>query len=453
MSATDQSTYKMEVEWKNKIGKLLWLTWSFGLVGIDNGILGPSLLDLRSLLHVDMYQMNPIFICQGIGFIIGCIVAGLLSEKINLDMFLGVSLLLGSANNVFIPLTHSIYLMSTFFFMQGLTKGLVDVICLVICLRLFPNKRNWQMQFVTVAASLTSFIVPFIVVQFQSRPLGRIPITPNPPALEAVPSQSNSSSTPSEIQIMSPSHIEYAFFITAAIMVPPIIAFFYFFIRSGCQASVNGYETDEMNQPIVDQNKYPWEKKWKMIVLLFLFHIPIFGILLAYSNLLTSYGIASSLNFTKAELGFMTSLFWGSFLVGRILTTSFSKIIDIGILLSMNFVGLLTFAGLLVVQYNMKNDTLLWVATSGFGLFQASFLPSVISWSGSFLRVDALVVTVSLIASGLGEMTIPYITGVLFETYGYSCLVYMVLAMCLAEFVMFLLMALLNHRYEKQGQI
>lgn len=309
------------------------------------------------------------------------------------------------------------------------------------------------MQFVTVAASLTSFLVPFIVVQFQSRPLGRIPNTPNPPAFEAIPSHSNSSSTPNEIQIMSPSHIEYAFFITAAIMVPPIIAFFYFFIRDGCQASVNGYETDEMNQPIVDQNKYPWEKKWKMIVLLFLFHIPIFGILLAYSNLLTSYGIASSLNFTKAELGFMTSLFWGSFLVGRILTTSFSKIIDIGILLSMNFVGLLTFAGLLVVQYNMKNDTLLWVATSGFGLFQASFLPSVISWSGSFLRVDALVVTVSLIASGLGEMTIPYITGVLFETYGYSCLVYMVLAMCLAEFVMFLLMALLNHRYEKQSQI
>lgn len=449
----------MEVEWKNKIGKLLWLTWSFGLVGIDNGILGPSLLDLRSLLHVKMYEMNPIFICQGIGFIIGCIVAGMLSEKINLDLFLGTSLLLGSVNNVLIPLTHSIYLMSMFFFMQGFTKGLVDVICLVICIRLFPNKRNWQMQFVTVAASLASFLVPFIVVQFQSRPLGRITNTPLTPSLEDVAavapihSNGNSSNTSADVQIMSPSHIEYAFFITAAVMVPPIVAFFYFFIRGGCQPSINGYETDEMNQPIVDPQKYPWEKKWKMIVLLFIFHIPIFGILLAYSNLLTSYGMASSLSFSKAELGFMTSLFWGSFLVGRILTTTFSKIIDIGILLSMNFVGLLTFASLLVVQYNIKNDTLLWVATSGFGLFQASFLPSVISWSGSFLKIDALVVTVSLIASGLGEMTIPYVTGVLFEIYGHSCLVYMVLAMSLAEFVMFLLMGLLNHRSEKQNQI
>lgn len=245
-----------------------------------------------------------------------------------------------------------------------------------------------------------------------------------------------------------PTNIQYAYLIAAIVTAPPIIAFFYYYIRSGCHSQSNQNDYEDMTGKILGQ-KYPLVKKTKMLVLLFLFHIPIFGITIAYSNLLTAYGLSSSRNFTKSDLAFMTSVMWGSFLMGRILTTVFSKIFDIGILLTLNFGGLFLFVSLLIIQIYIPNEALLWIGTSGFGLFQSSFLPSVISWAGGFLTIDAVILTTALVASGIGEMTIPFIAGVLFHSLGPSSLIYLMLGNCCLEFAMFTMMAFLNNYYRK----
>ncbi|XP_029633448.1 sodium-dependent glucose transporter 1A [Octopus sinensis] len=429
--------------YESKKCKLLWVAWAFGIVGIDNGILGPSLLDLGSLIQAQLYQMNWLFIISGIGFILGCLLVGWMSSKINMDLILAVSMLLGSATFIFIPLARNLPLMATLFFIQGLTKGLVDVGCLITCNWLFPTKHNWEMQLITVVASFTAFVIPFIVLPFQSHKLHMFSEDTQLRNMSYINPHSHNNITKDD-----PTNIQYAYLIAAFITSPPIIAFFYYYIRSGCHSWSNQSDYEDMTGKILGQ-KYPLVKKTKMLVLLFLFHIPIFGITIAYSNLLTAYGLSTSRNFTKADLAFMTSVMWGSFLMGRILTTVFSKIFDIGILLTLNFGGLFLFVSLLVVQIYIPNEALLWIGTSGFGLFQSSFLPTVISWAGGFLTIDAVILTTALVASGIGEMTIPFIAGIFFHSLGPSSLIYLMLGNCCLEFAMFAMMGFLNNYYRK----
>lgn len=108
---------------------LTYIRWtvSRGHQGFDNAVLGPCLPDLQARVGASLDSMSFVFVLQGIGFLTGLLIGLLLDRNSSHRRFLiGVYVFLGSAANMSLPMVpHFAYLLSMFF-LQGVTKGLVD---------------------------------------------------------------------------------------------------------------------------------------------------------------------------------------------------------------------------------------------------------------------------------------------------------------------------------------
>lgn len=65
--------------------------------------------------------------------------------------------------------------------------------------------------------------------------------------------------------------------------------------------------------------------------------------------------------------------------------------------------------------YSSKKDK---KAKQALEFFQFSFLPFVITRAGSFLHLNSIVLNMSLLASGIGEIVILYVAARIFQNFG-----------------------------------
>lgn len=248
---------------KSQLIQLMWLTWSFSLLGLDNGILGPTLLDLASNIGTLPKNLNIVFPAHGLGFFIGITLSSFMVKLNYLHLSIGMSLLLGSVVNILIPISHSLAWLAIFFGLQGTAKGFVDIFVFTLCLRLFPKQHSWQMLLIPISASLSSFLIPFVVQPFLSQWI-----------IKADSNITSISNCTMETCLQTPTQIIIPYSLTAVLLVPPMTAFFVYSASNNCSKTViDNYDiiTEKKTSKFVG-----WRNSWIMIVLLFLFHIPVF---------------------------------------------------------------------------------------------------------------------------------------------------------------------------------
>ena len=305
-----------------------------------------------------------------------------------------------------------------------------------LCLRLFPGEHNWQMMCIPIAEALSAFLIPFAVKPFQSqvfiKPEANITTLAN---------------CTIDTCYITASKIAYPYVFTAIILFPAICAFAYYSFHEKCSNKIEE-EYDRMPDSQT-WSTAKWKENWAIIVLLFFFHIPVFGSIIAFSDLLTLYGSSAPLFLDKGTMAYMTSMFWGCLLIGRLANMVLSKYVHMGVLLCINFGGLVIFTCLLIGPQN--NTAYLWVGTAGFGIFQSSFLPSVITWAGSFLHLDSIVLNVSLLASGIGEVVIPYVAAMIFQNFGHSSLMFLIFIFSITEVILFSGISFIHWLHKKQN--
>lgn len=417
---------------KSQLIQLMWLTWSFSLLGLDNGILGPTLLDLASNIGTLPKNLNIVFPAHGLGFFIGITLSSFMVKLNYLHLSIGMSLLLGSVVNILIPISHSLAWLAIFFGLQGTAKGFVDIFVFTLCLRLFPKQHSWQMLLIPISASLSSFLIPFVVQPFLSQWI-----------IKADSNITSISNCTMETCLQTPTQIIIPYSLTAVVLVPPMTAFFVYSASNNCSKTViDNYDiiTEKKTSKFVG-----WRNSWIMIVLLFLFHIPVFGSVIGYSHLLTLYGTLKPLYLSKSIMTYMTALFWGFMLTGRIFNMILSNFINLEILLRINFAGLFIFASILLIHQVEEIESLLWLGTSGYGFFQSSFLPSVIAWVSTFMELDVVILSTSLVANALGELLVPYVEALTFTDDGQNYLMYFVFAVSVMEICLFICMSVYKH--------
>ncbi|XP_067668712.1 sodium-dependent glucose transporter 1-like isoform X2 [Haliotis asinina] len=110
---------------RSKLIETLWLFWAFNHRGIQNSILGPTILDLQLLLKEDLRALSYLFFANGLGSMLGALAAGFLAPRFNLRIQLCLSLMVGSASLVAVPHVHYIVYMYTMVFILGTTSGLL----------------------------------------------------------------------------------------------------------------------------------------------------------------------------------------------------------------------------------------------------------------------------------------------------------------------------------------
>lgn len=307
-----------------------------------------------------------------------------------------------------------------------------------LCLRLFPGEYNWQMLCIPIAEAFSAFLIPFVVKPFQSQMF-----------IKSGANITSLSNCTTDTCYVTASRIVYPYMFTAIILFPAICAFAYYSFHEKCSNKLEE-EYDRMSDSQT-WSKAKWKENWPIILLLFFFHIPVFGSIIAFSDLLTLYGSSAPLFLDKGTMAYMTSMFWGCLLFGRLANMILSKYVHMGILLCINFGGLIIFTCLLIGPQN--NADYLWVGTAGFGIFQSSFLPSVITWAGSFLHLDSIVLNVSLLASGIGEVVIPYVAAMIFQNFGHPNLMFLIFIFSITEVILFSAISFIHWLHKKQNII
>ena len=244
------------------------------------------------------------------------------------------------------------------------------------------------------------------------------------------------------------SQIQFAFLIIGGFL---LLMSFVFMILC-CRGRLTCYSVRISR--IEDRYSFTTESKGfrvQILTLLFVFYFLYMGIYVTFGGFVMTFAV-TYLKWSK-ELGtILTSVFWGAFASGRGLAIILSKWISPNFML-VGDIALMCFslAGLLMALESSEN--VMWFFTATLGLGMASVFPTGISWAERYMHITGKSTSVFTVASALGEMSLPMLTGIAFQSKGPMWLLYLCLAACCmcAVLLVFMQNLALNagERYEK----
>jgi FHS family Na+ dependent glucose MFS transporter 1 len=176
---------------------------------------------------------------------------------------------------------------------------------------------------------------------------------------------------------------------------------------------------------------------WKLTGLAMLFMCVYVGAEVGIGGWLYTYAVEMGLA-TTTSAAYLTSVYWGAFMVGRILSIPIAARVRPRVILWADLLGCLLSVGLLVLL--PQSEWALWAGAFGFGLFVASVFPTVITWAERRMSMSGQVTSLFLVGSSLGAIFFPWFIGQLFDRFGPWITMPAILVFVVALMVVFVLL-------------
>jgi FHS family Na+ dependent glucose MFS transporter 1 len=147
-------------------------------------------------------------------------------------------------------------------------------------------------------------------------------------------------------------------------------------------------------------------------VLLFLLYV---GLELGFGNWVYTYALTLNLG-TTITAAYLTSAFWGSFTVGRLLGVWVSTRTRSQTILIMDLLG----CAISTIVIMVWKDSILamWIGTIGLGISMASIFPTIFMFAGERMQITGTITGWFLVGSGAGSMFLPWLIGQIFARTG-----------------------------------
>jgi FHS family Na+ dependent glucose MFS transporter 1 len=159
-----------------------------------------------------------------------------------------------------------------------------------------------------------------------------------------------------------------------------------------------------------------------IMVLCFILYV---GAEVGYGNWIYTYTFKQGLG-SEVEAAYLTSAFWGSFTLGRLLAVWISTRARTLAILYADFAGCL--ASLALILLFRESSTVLWVGTALLGVSMASIFPTFLNLSEERMHVTGTMTGWFLVGSSLGSMILPWGIGQAFVRLGAGAMVIIVFA-------------------------
>lgn len=128
-----------------------------------------------------------------------------------------------------------------------------------------------------------------------------------------------------------------------------------------------------------------------------------------------TYATATGLS-NEAQAAYLTSLFWGTFTAGRLLSIPLVRRFPPRAMLIVAWSGCLISVGGMVLLGDAP--LVLWLGTVGVGFSMASIFPTMISFGERRMPITGQITGWFFVGGSLGAMTLPWLIGQLFESIG-----------------------------------
>ncbi|XP_013366296.1 PREDICTED: sodium-dependent glucose transporter 1B-like isoform X1 [Chinchilla lanigera] len=384
-------------------------------MGLAAAILGPTFQDLASNVNQNMSSLSQIFVGRALGYLGGCAICGILFDRINQFLLLGVLMLVTSVAHYLIPLCKTAALLIVMMSVTGIGLGILDTGGNVLILALWGDKGAPHMQALHFSFALGAFLTPILA----KLALGTTVSAENhtEPDLHH-PALNRSPEADPDLLFAAPDDLNllwaYAF-ISTYIFVVSVFLFALFFKKSS---------RHKKSAASAQESRRAKHHK-ALLCFLFLFFFFYVGAEVTYSSYIFSFA-TTHVGMEESEAAGLNSLFWGTFAACRGLAIFFAACLQPGTMIVLSNIGSVV-SCLFLVLFD-KSPLCLWITSSVYGASMAAIFPSGVSWIEQYTSISGISAAFLLIGAALGVMALPAGAGTLQGQYPdlpvvlYTCL-------------------------------
>lgn len=357
-------------------------------LGLISAVLGPTLPALADITETSFGQISILFIARSLGYVLGSMLGGYWLDRasghpVMIGMLTGVIILL-----VVTPITPFLWLLAGIIFLTGLARGVVDVGGNTLLVWVHGENVGPFMNALHLFYGVGSFLAPVIIAQ--------------------------------ALQITG--GISWGYWTIALLLIPPIIPLF-------IAKSPSSLETESGTETKTE--------KWHIILLMVLFLFCYSSMANIFGGWIYSYSLESNLA-NETNAAYLTSLFWGAFTVGRLISIPIAARYRPNSILTADLMGCLLSVGLMLLF--PRESFAIWAGTAGLGLSVASMFPTVMTLAERCLEVSGRITSRFVIGSALGGMLPPWLVGQLFETTGPKAVILTIFGFLVVQGLVFALL-------------
>ncbi|XP_048584285.1 major facilitator superfamily domain-containing protein 4A isoform X2 [Nematostella vectensis] len=414
--------------------------------GTTMAILGPTLIELGHLVGHGLDMMSWLFFTQAAYALLGAIMAGIILDRFNCSRIL-MLLVFVTLNAVFmaiIPICRTLWVLILTTAAAGYCVGVLDTATNVQLLELHGKKVSPYLQALYFSYGFGAFVSPLIAEPFLSG-------APHPEIVamrreQALPygggkhrhRHSRHLNITRGISIADQayeSEVQFAYWIVAIAHIPIVAGLAYLYIqgewekyqykkKKAAQVSTEVNLKEEIGENEDEDRKAHlglWENPHRFHIicislwtsfLVFLYD----GMQGSYGGYVYTYAVKSSLQMSPAEGAFLTSVFWGSLALGRLISIPVALFTTPAIMLLADLAGTITSS--LVMLIFRHSRAVVWFGTSAVGLFMSNVFPSSVALVEQYFDITGTITCMFVVSAAIGEMVIPLVVGKVFDSLG-----------------------------------
>lgn len=361
--------------------KILTFTYflSFIALGLISGALGPSIPSFAENTNSTLNEISSLFVFSSFGYIAGSFFAGFLYHRVPGNQILVVVLILMAIGVGLLPIIQDLWLLVGMIFLIGITQSSIDVGENTLMVWLHGNKVAPFMNGLHFSFGLGSFAAPLIIAQ----------------------------------SLRGTQAINWAFWIIAFLILIPVP--FLFRMKSPENPAFATHSSEETSR-----SKSPNG----LIALLIMYFVFFSGAEITFSNWIYTHGLKSG--FTDVEsAAYLTSAFWGTFMLGRFLGIGLSRRFSSRQIIWFDLIG--GYLTLMIMLLFSNSAWVLWGCTTALGFFVATGFPSGMNLAEELNAVTARITSLIFIAASISVMISPWIVGQFIDQANSQVLVWVVL--------------------------
>ena len=339
---------------------------SIFILGLFTATAGPALPSLAENTASSLDQISLFFVIGSLGYLLGSYFGGRAYDRFPGHRLMALTLMVIAVSGCLVPVMRQLWLLLLVQFMLGLAQGANDVGCNTLLLWVHGKQAGPFMNGLHFFFGLGAFIAPLTLA-------GVLSVT---------------------------GGIQWVFWIFALLTLPLAI---WFWSLPEPPAQANTAETGKAHSPFIPV---------VLLVTAFLLYV---GAEVGFGNWVYTYALTLGLG-TAITSAYLTSAFWGTFTLGRLLGIWVSTRARAFTILLIDLSGCLASLGLVLLWPD--SVLALWAGSIGLGLFMASVFPTTLMLSGERMRITGTMTGWFLVGGGTGGMILPWVIGQAFVRVG-----------------------------------
>ena len=336
-------------------------------LGLTVAMSGPTLPFLARHTASQLDQISLIFVAGSFGYLLGSLLGGRAYDRYPGHRILSVMLLAIAATSALVPIIPRLWLLAVVLFLVGMSQGALDVGCNTLLIWVHGKKVGPFMNGLHFFFGVGTFISPLIIARV----------------------------------ISARGDVHWAYWLFALFLLP--IAAWFWRLPSPAMRMEQSADEPVRKVPVLP------------IVLFVLFFTLYVGSEVGFGNWIYTYAVKLNLS-SETAAAYLTSAFWGSFTLGRLLGIGISTRVKPKTILSVDLCGCL--AALAVLIAWPASSTALWAGVILLGLSMASIFATTLAFAEEHMHLTGTITGWFLVGSGAGGMILPWVIGQFFQRRG-----------------------------------